>query len=126
MPGAENPFLKFNVSAFFHFTDVSNVPHITAHGGLYSLDELRRRKIPVPRPGGNQWSHDADVYKGLDKYVHLCFRLNHPMEFVARQDQRIVQTAFLEIHPDVLSIPGVLYAPDVSNKKDVPDRKSVV
>lgn len=120
MATPDDPFRKFNVTAFFHFTDASNVPLIKKHGGLYSLDELRKRKIEVPRPGGNQWSHDADGYKGLDKYVHLCFRVNHPMEFIARQEQRIVQTAFLEIHRDVLDIPGVRYTPDVSNKREVP------
>lgn len=92
---------------------------IKEHGGLYSLVELRERGIEVPASGGNDWSHDADGYKGLDRYVHLCFRPTHPMEYVARQDGRIGDSIYLQIHPDVLKINGVMYTADVSNKAGV-------
>jgi len=57
--------------------------------------------------------------KGLDKYVHLCFRMNHPMLFRAMQDKRIEVPIYLEVHPDVLQIDGVVYTADVSNKSGV-------
>lgn len=114
-----DPFRRYSVTAFFHFTDRRNLSMIREMGGLYSLVELRKRKVEIACPGGNQWSHDADALKGVDQYVHLCFRPNHPMEFRAREEGRIEQSIFLQIHPDVLAIDGVCFAPDVSNKSGV-------
>ncbi len=57
--------------------------------------------------------------KGMDRYVHLCFRNNHPMEYLARQEGRIGDTIFLQIHPDVLTWDGVLFTDDVANKGGV-------
>ena len=55
----------------------------------------------------------------MDAYVHLCFRNNHPMEYLARQEGRIGDTIFLQIHPDVLTWDGVLFTDDVANKAGV-------
>jgi hypothetical protein len=78
-----------------------------------------KRDISIPAAGGNQWSRDADEMRGMGSYVHLCFRSNHPMEFLARQDGRIGDSIFLEIHPSVMQFPGVMFTPDVSNKGGV-------
>ncbi len=86
---------------------------------MYSLAKLRKKGIKIAAPGGNELSHNLDEVGGLDKYVHLCFRSNHPMEFVARQDKRITDSIFLEIHPEVLYYNGVLFTDDVSNKAGV-------
>jgi hypothetical protein len=112
----KDPFLRYAVTSFYHFTDRRNLPMIKERGGLYSLAMLRKMKIEVPAPGGNEWSHDADGRIGLDRYVHLCFRPTHPMEYVARQDGRIVDSVYLQIHPDVLKVDGVMYTAGVSNK----------
>lgn len=106
------------IPRLYHFTDRRNVPPIRVHGGLFSHAELRRRGIVVPAPGGNQWSLDADQLRGMDGYIHLCFRSNHPMEYLARQDERIIDSIFLEIHPSVLQLPEVRYSPGVSNRAD--------
>jgi hypothetical protein len=115
----KDPFLHYAVTSFYHFTDRRNLTMIRELGGLYSLALLRGMKVQIPAPGGNEWSHDADGYKGLDKYVHLCFRANHPMLYRAMQDERIVVPIYLEIHPDVLKTDGVMYTQDVSNKTGV-------
>jgi hypothetical protein len=107
------------IQVLFHFTDLRNLPMIRELGGLYPYAELRRRGIEIPAPGGNEWSHDADGMRGLDEYVHLCFRKNHPMEHIARREDRIQDSIFLEVHPEVLQWQGVLFTPDVSNKKGV-------
>jgi hypothetical protein len=112
----KDPFLRYAVTSFYHFTDRRNLLMIKEHGGLYSLAMLRKMKIEIPAPGGNEWSHDADGRIGLDRYVHLCFRPTHPMEYVARQDGRIVDSVYLQIHPDVLKVDGVMYTAGVSNK----------
>jgi hypothetical protein len=41
------------------------------------------------------------------------------MEFLARQEGRIGDSIFLELHPSVLAFNGVKFTPDVSNKSDV-------
>ncbi|MGV3615757.1 MAG: DarT ssDNA thymidine ADP-ribosyltransferase family protein [Fimbriimonas sp.] len=111
-----DPFLVFSVPAFYHFTDIRHVPLIRKHGGLFSMAELRKRHIEVPYPGGNEWSQDADKTSGMDEYVHLCFRPNHPMEYMAREEGRIDRSIFLEIDPQILTIGGIMFSPGVSNK----------
>jgi len=115
----KDPFQQYSVTAFYHFTDRRNVRLIRELGGFYSLAKLRVMKIEIPAPGGNDWSHEADGHKGLDQYIHLCFRDNHPMEYVARQEGRITDSVFLHIHPDILQVDGVKFTADVSNKAGV-------
>lgn len=107
------------ITLLYHFTDRRNLPLIRQHGGLYPVTKLKKKNIEVPAPGGNDWSRDADGIKGMDAYVHLCFRNSHPMEYVARQDGRIQDTIFLRIHADVLLWDGVKFTADVSNKAGV-------
>ena len=115
----QDPFVQYSVTSFYHFTDRSNAALIRELGGLYSLAALREKGVQIPAPGGNDWSHDADAMKVLDRYVHLCFRPNHPMEYLARQDGRIPNPVFLQIHPNVLREEGVMFTADVSNKSGV-------
>jgi hypothetical protein len=103
----------------FHFTDRRNLPSIQATGGLYSYARLKEMGIEIPAPGGNDWSHEADAYKGMERYVHLCFRPTHPMEHTAKVDGRIVSSIFLNIHTDVLQAADVRFTGGVSNKADV-------
>ncbi len=107
------------VPLLYHFTDRRNLPIIKEMGGLYPLSQLDQKKVKVPAPGGNEWSRDADALKGMDNYVHLCFRSTHPMEFVARQEERITDTIFLQIHPSVMQFDGVRFTNDVANKAGV-------
>ncbi|MCO5064311.1 MAG: DUF4433 domain-containing protein [Rhizobiaceae bacterium] len=104
---------------FYHFTDRRNLPMIREAGGLYPIAQLEKMGLKVPAPGGNEWSRDADAFKGMGNYVHLCFRNNHPMEHVARQAGHIGDTVFLQIHPSVLQFEGVRFTNDVSNKAGV-------
>jgi len=110
---------RFNVLCFFHFTDTRNLSSIRNAGGLCSMKMLRSRGIIPVAPGGNYWSHEADTRRNLDSYVHLCFINNHPMEYRARVEGRINQTAFLKIDPSVLFDEGVVFTSDVSNKTGV-------
>ncbi len=107
------------VPLLYHFTDRRNLPVIKEMGGLFPLAQLDQKQVKVPAPGGNEWSRDADALKGMGNYVHLCFRNNHPMEFVARQDGRITDTIFLQIHPSVMQFDGVRFTNDVANKAGV-------
>jgi len=107
------------IPRLYHFTDRSNLPLIRKLGGLYPIAELEQKGIKVPAPGGNQVSRDADAKNGMGKYVHLCFLPTHPMEYVARQDGRIKDSIFLQIHPSMLQFKGVKFTPGVSNKNGV-------
>jgi hypothetical protein len=115
----QDPFVQYAVTSLYHFTDRRNAASIRERGGLHSLAALREMGVTIPVPGGNEWSHDADAMKGLDRYVHLCFRPNHPMEYVARQDGRIADCVYLQIHPAILGFDGVMFSADVSNKSGV-------
>jgi hypothetical protein len=98
---------------FYHFTDERNIQSIRASGGLFSRRELQERKIEATAPGGNEWSRTADDLAGLDKYVHLCFMSEHPMEYRAREEGRIQKSRFLRINPGVLAADDVR----VTNKR---------
>ena len=110
---------RYKARCFFHFTDSRNLEFIRQAGSLLRFAELRRRNVGIPAAGGNEWSHEADARVGLDEFVHLCLFSEHPMEYWAREEGRIVQSRFLEISPDVLHIEGVRFTPDVSNKRGV-------
>ena len=107
---------RFGINCFYHFTDTRNLPSIQARGGLLPWSQI---KGDVVAPGGNNWSHDADAIKGQDNYVHLCFLPEHPMEFVAKKDGRILDSRFLRIDSSVIHTPGILFCSDVANKSGV-------
>jgi hypothetical protein len=107
------------ITLLYHFTDRRNLPMIRQHGGLFSMAHMRRRGITPPAAGGNDWSQDADTMFGMDRFVHLCFRNNHPMEYRAREAGRIEDSIFLQVHPSVIYREGVRYTSDVANKSCV-------
>ena len=107
---------KYKFDAVWHFTDKSNLKLIQEHEGLLSLEELERRGIEIPVPGGNKWSHDADKMKGVHKYVHLAFLDDHPMLYLAKQDGRIPDPIWLNIQSSILLEEGVRFCSQVSNK----------
>ena len=108
--------LKKNRRYFFHFTDTRNIPSIRENG-LISMRNLREGNIIIA-PGGNDWSLEADRRSGMDAFVHLCFFDEHPMEYLATKDGRILQSKFLRILPDVLLSEGVLITDMVANRAD--------
>lgn len=109
---------RFQPKCFYHFTDLRNIPSIRKYG-LLSLVELAKQGIEGYYPGGNDWSHDADSFKGLDHFVHLCLHYRHPMEFIAREKGRINNTVFLPVSLDILGLDGVRFTEGVSNKTGV-------
>lgn len=106
---------RYKPIGFYHFTDTRNLVSIAQYG----LQPWSVIQSSCAHPGGNRWSHDADVHKGLHTYVHLCLRAEHPMEFAARQRGDISESRFLVVDRSVIHRPGVLFFPDVSNKAGV-------
>lgn len=107
------------IPVLYHFTDRRNLPAIRERGGLYPLATLRKQRWNVPAPGSSELSRSLDESAGMDAFVHLCFRSSHPMEHVARQEGRIIDSIFLYVHPEVLQWEGVRFTPDVANKAGV-------
>jgi hypothetical protein len=100
----------------YHFTDARNVPSIREHGGVYSLQQCEERGIEIVAPGGDANSQRSDRSNGMDRYVHLCLRHEHPMEYRAKSDGRIETSIFVPVSGQVLELPGVRFVPGMSNK----------
>ena len=111
--------MRYKIDAVWHFTDRSNFALIEEHQGILSLAEARHRGVVIPVPGGNDWSHEADVLKGVDTYVHLAFLDNHPMLFRAKQESRIPDPIWIKIDASILLEQGTRFTNDVSNKSGV-------
>jgi ssDNA thymidine ADP-ribosyltransferase, DarT len=99
----------------YHFTSTANLPLIRQRG-LLSYQRMRALGMTPPIPGGSTASRVTDDRKGLDRYVHLCFLDNHPMEYVSRE--RLGETRFLKVNVRVLSRPGVLGCSKLANSRD--------
>ncbi len=115
----KNIITKYKINHIWHFTDKSNLDLIIKHKGLLSLAELEQKDIDVPITGGNDWSHNADKFKDLHKYVHLAFVDDHPMLYRAKQAKRIPEPVWLKINSSILLEDNVRYTSDVSNKNGV-------
>lgn len=102
----------------YHFTDRENFRSIKKHG-LLSKKTMQEQGIIPPKPGGNEWSWDADAYKGLTSYVNLCFTMSHPMRKRALNEGRLSDAPYLAIDPSILLTPGVKISLDVANKRGV-------
>ncbi len=101
--------------SLYHFTDSANLPSIAKHGILSKL-QATEKGIAIAVLGGNEWSRDADVHKGLEDYVNLCFTRSHPMCHIAHMDGRIPDPQYLPINPNVLKFEGVKITLGVANK----------
>jgi hypothetical protein len=113
---AEEFLTRYNPSCFYHFTDTRNLESIREHG-LLTLHDIKKSGIQVPVLGGNDWSHEEDARRGLDRFVHLCFFSEHPMEWVAREkDNRIKESRFIPVLRDVLSWDNIRFTSGVANK----------
>jgi hypothetical protein len=111
---------KYGINHLWHFTDKSNLNSIVEKEGILSLAKIFEENVAVSAFGGNQWSHDADRQKNLDRFVNLTFLDDHPMLYRAKQEGRIQEPIWLQIDIDILLLPGTMYSLDVSNKSGVP------
>jgi hypothetical protein len=103
----------------YHFTDRRNLQLIRERGGLFPLAELEDAGLEIPAPGSDEGSRLVDRRRNLHRYVHLCFKSNHPMEFVARLEGRIGDSIFLQVHASVIHWDGVLFCPGMANTNGI-------
>jgi hypothetical protein len=101
---------KENIKKLYHFTDESNLKSIIKNKGLYSWSSCEKLKIDVNCYGGDKLSRDLDEYHGLEDYARLSFVKNHPMEYIAKKDGRIVDPVRLEIDPSVIYLKDTMFS----------------
>lgn len=96
---------KHHITKLYHFTDFDNLESIIKNGGLLSWGDCRDKGITIPKPGGGgpgstSWSLDEKA--GLEHYVRVSFTTQHPMMYVAMNEDRISNPVILEIDPEVI------------------------
>ena len=105
----------FGVECIYHFTDEANLPSIRLRGLVpYRFLKDRPHWGPV-RPGGSKSSHVQDSRSGFDRYVHLCFTMDHPMSHQALKEGRITSLVWVEVSCEVLHRKGVLGCKTLAN-----------
>lgn len=97
------------VKKLYHFTDRDNLESIIKNGGLYSWADCDDKGIIIPKPGGESLSRSLDARDGLQYYVRVSFVKDHPMMFIAMNEQRISNPVILEIDPEVIWWQDSLY-----------------
>ncbi len=98
------------ITKLYHFTDFENLESIIKHGGLYSWADCRDKGIKIPKPGSSGPSRSLDERDHLEHYVRLSFVEDHPMKFVAMNEERISNPVVLEIDLEVALWDDTLYA----------------
>ncbi len=97
------------VKKLYHFADRDNLESIIKNGGLYSWADCDEKGISILKSGGGNLSRSLDARDGLQHYVRVSFVKDHPMMFVAMNEQRISNPVVLEIDPEVVWWQDSLY-----------------
>ena len=105
----------YGITSIWHFTDMSNLESIKKYGVL-SLRNLIYNRIDVSCYGANELSHQLDMSKGLDQFVHLSFIKEHPMQYVKTRNREIPNPVWLEIDAAVLFKQRSVFSDKVANK----------
>lgn len=106
----ENVLKEGKITKLYHFTDFDNLESIIKHGGLYSWADCRDKGIKIPKPGSSGSSRSLDERDHLKHYVRLSFVEDHPMKFVAMNEDRISNPVVLEIDLEVALWEDTLYS----------------
>ncbi len=107
----------YGIKSFWHFTDMSNLESIKKYG-LLSLHQLNQKKVNVSCYGANELSHQLDEAKGLDRYVHLSFIPDHPMQYMRVKNGKMPNPIWLEIDVSVIFENRTLCSDEVANATD--------
>lgn len=77
------------IKKLYHFTDRDNLHSIIQNGGLYSWADCEEKGITIAKPGGSDSSRSLDARDGLQHYVRVSFVTQHPMMYIAMNEDRI-------------------------------------
>lgn len=95
------------ITAFYHFTDTSNLKSIKDNNGLYSWHYADSSGIIITFPGGDTLSRDLDKRYGLQDYVRVSFCTDHPMQF--RLEQRGRSLVLLKVDVEVAYFENTIF-----------------
>lgn len=115
----KNTLNNNNINTLYHFTDRANLPSIKRNGALYSWHYCVVNDIEIPKPGGDDLSRSLDRRYNLQNYVRVSFTKNHPMMYIALNQDRISNPVILEIDPDVIFWENTKYANKNATRNDV-------
>ncbi len=90
------------ITYLYHFTDRDNLKSIIENGGLYSWADCEAKNIHIAKPGGDDLSRSLDRRDGLQNFVRVSFTQNHPMMYIAINQDRISNPVILKISPEVI------------------------
>lgn len=99
---------KKGIKYIYHTTHKNNIESIINKGGLYSWVSCNKNGINIEEPGGDILSRQLDVRNGVADYVHLSFRMFHPM--FDKKDLNWNDYVTLKIHPVVLLFEDTLFS----------------
>lgn len=103
-------FEQNHITKLYHFTDRDNLESIIKYGGLYSWADCQDKGITIPKPGGGELSRSLDKRDGLEHYVRVSFAHDHPMMYVAMNEDRISNPVILEIDVEAALWEETLYS----------------
>jgi len=115
----QNVLNSNNITTLYHFTDRANLQSIKRHGALYSWHYCVNNNIEIPMPGGDDLSRSLDRRYNLQNYVRISFTRNHPMMYIALNQNRINNPVILEIDPEVVFWKNSKYANKNATRNDV-------
>lgn len=115
----QNVLNNNNINTLYHFTDRANLQSIKRHGALYSWHYCVSNSIDIPMPGGDDLSRSLDRRYNLQNYVRISFTRNHPMMYVALNQNRINNPVILEIDSEVVFWKNSKYANKNATRNDV-------
>lgn len=102
--------LRENIEYFFHITDRSNIHSIRQSNGLHSKSNMTRYGIRPTMFASSESSREIDAQKGMGDYVHLSFRADLPMMYIAAQEGRITDPVTLRIDARIVYASKTLFA----------------
>lgn len=83
-----NYFKKNGICEFYHYTDTRNINSILQNSGLYSLNEMVRKRINFTQ--GSETREEPD-------YVRMSYTKKHPLMFLSKNSGRIINPKVLEV-----------------------------
>lgn len=105
-------YRKIVGNKLYHYSPYENVDEIEKHMKLYSSTNIKENNIKVAY-FTNELSRQLDKRIGLNNYVFLVFREDHPLIHKVRQSGLKLLKISLDI--SILDIPGVLISDRVAN-----------
>lgn len=121
---AETPLSALFMSKgvkLYHFTDEGNIESIK-ETGLVPWTEAQ--KIDGAKLTSNELSRQCDMENEVADYVRLCFRKDHPMLYIAKEDGRIKKEAWISVSLEILDVKGVKFCNKNAALKNADIRES--